>query len=52
MRDLLVELYIQALEDATGFYLSEYCTSNKEEEDRLKDDKEKIDFFISILKQI
>lgn len=52
MKDLLTELYIDAIQDATSFYLSDYCTSDEEEKERLNEDKEKIDYFISILKQI
>ena len=52
MKDLLVELYIEAVEDATDWFLSYYCSSQEEKEKRLKDDEELIEYFINILKQI
>ena len=52
MKDLLTELYIDAIQDATGYYLSYCCCSAEEEEQRLKDDEESIKYFINILKQI
>lgn len=52
MKDLLTELYIEAIQDATNYYLSYYCCSAEEEEERLKNDEESIRYFINILKQI
>lgn len=52
MKDLLTELYISAIQDATSYYLSYCCCSTEEEEERLKDDEESIKYFINILKQI
>lgn len=52
MKDLLVELYIEAIEDATGWFLSYYCSSQEEKEKRLHDDKEQIEYFKTLLKQI
>ena len=52
MKDLLTELYINAIQDATNYYLSYCCCSAEEEKERLKDDEEQIKYFISILKQI
>ena len=48
----LLELYISALEDATGYFLSDYCTSREEEEEKLREDEEGIMYFKSLLKQI
>ena len=52
MKDLLTELYINAIQDATAYYLSYCCCSAEEEKERLKDDEEQIKYFINILKQI
>ena len=52
MKDLLVELYIEAVKDATGWFLSYYCSSQEEKEKRLKDDEEQIEYFKTLLKQI
>lgn len=52
MKDLLVELYIEAVEDATGWFLSYYCSSQEEKEKRLKDDEEQIEYFKSLLEQM
>ena len=52
MKDLLVELYIEAIEDATSWFLSYYCSSQEEKEKRLRDDEEQIEYFKTLLKQI
>ena len=52
MKDLLVELYIEAIEDATSWLLSYYCSSQEEKEKRLRDDEEQIEYFKTLLKQI
>lgn len=52
MKDSLVELYIEAVEDATGWFLSYYCSSQEEKEKRLRDDEEQIEYFKTLLKQI
>ena len=52
MKDLLTELYIDAIQDATDYDLSYCCCSDEEREERLKDDEESIKYFINILKQI
>ena len=52
MKNLLVELYIEAIEDATGWFLSYYCSSQEEKEKRLRDDEEQIEYFKTLLKQI
>ena len=52
MKDLLVELYIEAIEDATDWFLSYYCSSQEEKEKRLRDDEEQIKYFKTLLKQI
>lgn len=52
MKKELLELYINAIEDATGWFLSCYYSSPEEKEERLKDDEEQIKYFINILKQI
>ena len=52
MKNLLVELYIEAIEDATDWFLSYYCSSQEEKEKRLRDDEEQIEYFKTLLKQI
>ena len=52
MKEELLRLYIEALEDATGFYCSEYSTSKEEDEERRQEDKELIEHFKSILNQL
>ena len=52
MKDELLNLYIDAIKDATDYYLSDYCCSDEEREERLKGDEELIKHFIDILKQI
>jgi hypothetical protein len=52
MKDLLTELYISAIQDATDYYLSYCCCSVEEREERLKEDEELIKYFINVLKQI
>ncbi len=49
MKEELLQLYINALEDATGFYCSEYSTSRDEDEERKQNDQELIKYFKSIL---
>lgn len=45
----LLELYKEAISDATGWYLSYFCASQEDEENRLKNDKEAIEYFKKIL---
>lgn len=52
IKEELLKLYISALEDATGYFLSDYCTSREEEEERLHSDEERIMYFRSLLEQI
>lgn len=52
MKDLLIKLYIEAVEDATGWFLSYYCSSQEEKEKRLHDDEEQIEYFKSLLEQM
>ena len=49
MKEKLLQLYIDALEDATSFYCSEYSTSTDEDEKRKQEDQELIKYFKSIL---
>lgn len=52
MKEELLQLYIEALDEATSFFLSDYASTINEWEERQKSDKEQIEYFISILKQI
>ena len=52
MKEELLQLYIEVIEEATSFYLSDYCNSEKEKEERLKDDFESVEYFKNILNQI
>ena len=52
MKKELLQLYIEALEDATNFYCSDYSTSIKEDEERRRNDKELIEYFKSLLNQL
>ncbi len=49
MKEELLQLYINALEDATSFYCSDYSNSAEEDEKRRQDDQELIKYFKSIL---
>ena len=52
MKDLLVKLYIEAVEDATNWFLSYYCSSQEEKEKRLRNDEEQIEYFKTLIEQI
>lgn len=52
MKKELLQLYIDALEDATGFYCSDYCTSAEEYNERRQEDQKLIEHFKSILEQL
>lgn len=52
MKKELLELYINAIEDATGWFLSYYCSSPEEKDERLRIDEEQIMYFKSLLEQI
>ena len=48
----LINLYTDAIEDAQSMWLSDYCCSTKEAEERRKEDEEKIKEFINICKRL
>ena len=52
MKEELLQLYIEALEDATSLYCSDYSTSIKEDEKRRQNDEELIEYFKSLLDQL
>lgn len=52
MKEELLQLYIEAIKDATDWYLSYFCASQEDEENRLKDDKEAIEYFKKILEKL
>ena len=50
-KEELLELYKEAIRDATDWYLSYFCASQEDEEKRLADDKEAIEYFERILNE-
>jgi hypothetical protein len=52
VRQELYDLYKYALEDASSMWLSEYCCSVKEEEDRKKSDEEDLKYFKELLQKL
>lgn len=50
-KEELLELYKEAIRDATDWYLSYFCASQEDEEKRLVDDKEAIEYFERILNE-
>lgn len=48
----IYDAYKYALNDATDMWLSEYCCSKKEKENRYKEDKEDLEYFKGLLKEI
>lgn len=45
----LLDLYISVIEEATDFFMSDYCNSKEEEIKRKQEDKEAIEYFKAIL---
>lgn len=52
MKEELLQLYIEALKDATTFYCSDYSASKEEDDERRQEDQEAIEYFKSILEQL
>ena len=52
MKEKLLQLYIEAIEDVTSFFLSDYANTTNEEEERKKSDREQIEYFKSLLNQL
>jgi hypothetical protein len=48
----LYDLYKYALEDASSMWLSEYCCSAKEGENRRKSDEEDLKYFKELLQKL
>lgn len=48
----LYDLYKYALEDASSMWLSEYCCSAKERENRKKSDEEDLKYFKELLQKL
>ena len=48
----LIDLYTDAIEDAQSMWLSDYSCSPEEDEERKKEDEEKIKEFINICKRL
>ena len=48
----LIDLYTDAIEDAQSMWLSDYSCSREEDEERKKEDEEKIKEFINICKRL
>ena len=49
---LLIDKYIDAVEDAQSMWLSDYCYSSEEAEERKKEDEEKIQEFLDAIDDI
>ena len=49
---LLMDKYIDAIEDAQSMWLSDYCGSPEEAEERKKEDEEKIQEFLDAIEVI
>lgn len=47
----IIELYKEAIDDAQSMWLSEYCCTKEEEDNRIKEDKESIEHFIALLNE-
>lgn len=45
----LIHMFDEVLYDAQSSYLSEYCCSNKEEQERIAEDEKYRDEFLSLL---
>ena len=52
MKEELLQLYIEALDEATSFFLSDYANNVNEEKERKESDKEQIEYFKSLLNQL
>ena len=52
MKDKLLNLYIEAIEDGTMWFLSYYCSSSEDKEKRLREDEELIENFKILLEQL
>lgn len=52
MYKLLIDKYIDAIEDAQSMWLSNYCCSSKEAEERKKEDEENIQEFLDAIEVI
>ena len=52
VRQELYDLYKYALEDASAMWLSEYCCTAKEEENRKKSDEEDLKYFKELLQKL
>lgn len=48
----LIDLYIDAIEEAHSMWMSNYCCSREEAKEREEEDKEKIKEFINICKRL
>ena len=48
----LIDLYIDAIEDAHSMWMSNYCCSREEEKEREEEDDEKIRDFINTCEKI
>lgn len=49
---LLIDKYIDAVEDAQSMWLSDYCSSQAEVEERKKEDEENIQEFLDAIEVI
>lgn len=51
IKDEIIEQFESILYEAQSMWLSEYCCSAKEEDQRIADDKEMLQYFKSLLKE-
>ena len=52
MLNKLISMYEAALEEAQSLWLSEYCCSKEEREQRIHDDEESLKEFIEICERV
>lgn len=52
MFEELINLYIDAIDEAHSMWMSDYCCSQEEAKEREEEDKEKIKEFINICKRL
>ena len=49
VKDEIIEMYVNAIEDATSWYLGYYCSSNEDKKKRLETDENLIECFMGLL---
>jgi hypothetical protein len=51
-KEKLIDEFKFQLYDAQSLWLSDYCCSEKEREQRIKDDEETLNYFINLLEEV